>query len=137
MFEENNDLILIKAIYYSKSCIIGEQIFTSEVTFGDILNYFNANLKTEFLNLKRIYSYNGINLSETYKMKEMFKMPKDKSCLIEIKIEINEEAILDDEFDPVISKIIKPKFYPFSLFVYSPREGKITLEEYTSNISKE
>ena len=137
MFEENNDLILIKAIYYSKSCIIGEQIFTPEVTFGDILNYFNANLKTEFLNLKRIYSYNGINLSETYKMKEMFKMPKDKSCLIEIKIEVNEEAILDDEFDPVISKIIKPKFYPFSLFVYSPREGKITLEEYTSNISKE
>ena len=137
MFEENNDLILIKAIYYSKSCIIGEQIFIPEVTFGDILNYFNANLKTEFLNLKRIYSYNGINLSETYKMKEMFKMPKDKSCLIEIKIEVNEEAILDDEFDPVISKIIKPKFYPFSLFVYSPREGKITLEEYTSNISKE
>ena len=137
MFEENNDLILIKAIYYSKSCIIGEQIFTPEVTFGDILNYFNANLKTEFLNLKRIYSYNGINLSETYKMKEMFKMPKDKSCLIEIKIEVNEEAILDDEYDPIISKIIKPKFYPFSLFVYSPREGKITLEEYTSNISKE
>ena len=137
MFEENNELILIKAIYYSKSGIIGEQIFTPEVTFGDILNYFNANLKTEFLNLKRIYTYNGVNLNETYRMKEMFKIPKDKNCLIEIKIEVNEEEILDDEYDPVISKIIKPKFYPFSLFVYSPREGKITLEEYTSNISKE
>ena len=137
MFEKNNELILIKAIYYTKSRIIGEQIFTSEITFGDILKYFNEQLKTEFLNLKKIYAFNGVNLNGTYKINQLVNMPKDNNYFLEVKIEINEEERLDDEFDPIISKIIKPKFYPFSLFVYSPKEGKITLEEYTSNISKE
>ena len=137
MFEKNNELILIKAIYLSKSRIIGEQLFTSEITFGDILKYFNEQLKTEFLNLKKKYTFNGIDLNETYQIKELLNLPKDNKYLLEVKIEVNEEEILNDEYDPIITKIIKPKFYPFSLFVYSPKEGKITLEEYTSNISKE
>ena len=137
MFEKNNELIFVKVIYLTKSSIIGEQLFTSEITFGDILKYFNEQLKTEFLNLKKIYTFKGIDLNETYQIKELLNLPKDCKYLLEVKIEVNEEEILDDEYDPVISKIIKPKFYPFSLFVYSPKEGKITLEEYTSNISKE
>ena len=129
MFEKNNELILIKAIYLTKSRIIGEQLFTSEITFGDILKYFNEQLKTEFLNLKKKYTVNGIDLNETYQIKELLNLPKDNKYLLEVKIEINEEEILDDEYDPIITKIIKPKFYPFSLFAYSPKEGKITLEE--------
>ena len=67
----------------------------------------------------------------------MLNLPKNSKNLLEVKIEVNEEEILDDEYDPIITKIIKPKYYPFNLFVYSPKEGKIALEEYTSNISKE
>jgi len=137
MFEKNNELILIKAIHLTKSRIIGEQLFTSEITFGDILKYFNEQLKKEFLNLKKIYTFNGIDSNETYQIKKLLNLPKNSKNLLEVKIEVNEKEILDDEYDPIITKIIKPKYYPFSLFVYSPKEGKIALEEYTSNISKE
>ena len=137
MLQENNEPILVKAIYFSKSGIIGEQIFTQEVTLGDILYYFNTNLKQEFLNIKKNYIFNNVFLDEYCLIKNLINLPNDGPYIIEINIEINEEEILDDEFDPIITKIIKPKFYPFSLFVYSPKEGKITLEEYTSNISKE
>jgi len=108
MFEKNNELILIKAIYLTKSRIIGEQLFTSEITFGDILKYFNEQLKTEFLNLKKIYTFNGIDLNETYQIKELLNLPKNSKNLLEVKIEVNEEEILDDEYDPIITKIIKP-----------------------------
>ena len=137
MSQENNDLILIKAIYFSQSGIIGEHIFSEEITLGDILYYFNTNFKTEFLSIKEKYTFNGIVLNENNIIKNLITIPKGKSNIIEIKIEIKEKEILDDETEPVISKIIKPKFYPFSLFVYLPKEGKITLEEYTSNIVKD
>ena len=137
MSQENNDLILIKAIYFSQSGIIGEHIFSEEITLGDILYYFNTNFKTEFLSIKEKYTFNGIVLNENNIIKNLITIPKGKSNIIEIKIEIKEKEILDDESEPVISKIIKPKFYPFSLFVYLPKEGKITLEEYTSNIVKD
>ena len=137
MAQENNDLILIKVIYFSQSGIIGEHIFSGEITLGDILYYFNSNFKTEFLNLKEKYTFNGIPLNENILIKDLITIPKGKPNIIEIKIEINEKEILNDESEPVISKIIKPKFYPFSLFVYLPKEGKITLEEYTSNIVKD
>lgn len=137
MFQEINELLLIKVIYFSKSGIISEHIFSEEIVFGDIIQYFNSNLKTEFLEVKKIYSFNGIIINENTFIKDLIEIPKGKPNIIEIKIEINEKEILDDESEPIISKIIKPKFYPFSLFVYLPKEGKITLEEYTSNIVKE
>ena len=137
MSEKNNELLLIKVIYFTKSGIIGKQMFSSEVTLGDILYYFNTNYKTDFLNIKKNYSYNEHILKKDDLIKDLVDYPKEKQTIIEIKIEINEKEILDDESDPIISKIIKPKFYPFSLFVYSPKEGKIALEEYTSNIVKE
>ena len=90
MFGKNNELILIKAKNYTKSRIIGEQIFTFEVTFGDILKYFNVKLKTEFLNLKKMYTFNGIDLNETYQIKELINIPKDNNYLLEVKIEVNE-----------------------------------------------
>jgi hypothetical protein len=137
MSEENNELLLIKVIYYTKSGIIGEQMLSSEVTLGDIFYNFNTNYKTDFLNIKKIYKYNNIIIKNDDLIKDLIDYSKENQNMIEIKIEIDEKEILDDESDPIIPKIIKPKFYPFSLFVYIPKEGKITLEEYTSNIAKE
>ena len=137
MSEENNELLLIKAIYFSKSGIIGEHKFSSEVTLGDILLYFNTNFKTDYLNIKRKYTYNNTVITNDDLIKDLIDFPQENQNIIEIKIEIDEKEILDDESDPIIPKIIKPKFYPFSLFVYKPKEGKITLEEYASNIVKE
>ena len=137
MSQEINEPLLIKVIFFSISGVLREQIFPEEVSFGDIIQYFNSNLKTEFLNMKKIYSFKGIPLKETTIIKYLVDIPKDNSKILVISLEINEKEILDDESEPIIPKIIKPKFYPFSLFVYTPREGKITLEEYTSNIVKE
>ena len=137
MSKENNELLLIKVLYLTHSTIIGENIFSHDVTLKDIIFHFNTNFKTEYLNLKKKYTYNGIPINENKLLKELVNIPKGKSYIIEIKIEVNENEIFDDESEPIISKIIKPKFYPFSLFVYSPKEGRISLEEYTSNIVKE
>ena len=137
MSHEINEPLLIKAIYFSISGVISEQFFPEEATIGDILKYFNSYLKAEFLNLKKKYTYNGIPLKENIIIKNLIDIPKGNSNLLVISIEVNEKEILDDESDSIISKIIKPKYYPFSLFVYTPKEGKITLEEYTSNIARE
>ena len=134
MSKENNEFLLIKIIYFTKNSIIGEKILSHQATFGDIIYHFNTNFKTELLNINKNYKYNGINLNENTLIKDLVNIPKGKSYIIEIRIEINEKEILDDEFEPIITKIIKPKFYPFSLFVYLPKEGRIFLEEYTSNI---
>ena len=137
MSQEINEPLLIKVIFFSISGVLREQIFPEEVSFGDIIQYFNSNLKTEFLNMKKTHTFKGIPLKENTIIKNLVDIPKDNSKILVISIEINEKEILDDESEPIIPKIIKPKFYPFSLFVYTPREGKITLEEYTSNIVKE
>ena len=137
MSQKINEPLLIKVIYFSISGVIKEQIFPEEVTLGDIIQYFNSNLKTEFLNMKKKYTFKGILLKENTIIKYLVDLPKDNSKILVISIEINEKEILDDESEPIIPKIIKPKFYPFSLFVYTPKEGKITLEEYTSNIVRE
>ena len=137
MSQEINEPLLIKVIYFSTSGVIKEEIFPEEVTFGEIIQYFNSNLRTEFLNLKKRYTFNGIIIKENNIIKNLIKIPKNNSKILIISIEIDEKEILDDESEPIISKIIKPKLYPFSLFVYTPKEGKITLEEYTSNIVRE
>ena len=137
MSQEINEPLLIKVIYFSTSGVIKEEIFPEETTFGEIIQYFNSNLKTEFLNLKKRYTFNGIIIKENNIIKNLIKIPKNNSKILIISIEIDEKEILDDESEPIISKIIKPKLYPFSLFVYTPKEGKITLEEYTSNIVRE
>ena len=137
MSKDNNEFLLIKTIYFTKNSIIGEKILSHQATFGDIIYHFNTNFKTEFLNINKNYKYNGKSLNENTLIKDLIKIPKGKSYIIEIRIEINEKEILDDEFEPIITKIIKPKFYPFSLFVYLPKEGRIFLEEYTSNIVKQ
>ena len=132
---ENNEIILIKVIYFSNSGIIGEQTFPQEITFANIINTFNENYKTETLTMKQQYIYNNIILDENTLIKNLVNIPKGKSKIIELKIEINEKELLNNELDQIMSKIIKPKFYPFGLFVYSPSEGTISLEEYTSNIA--
>jgi hypothetical protein len=137
MSQEINEPLLIKVIFFSISGVLREQIFPEEVSFGDIIQYFNSNLKTEFLNMKKTHTFKGIPLKENTIIKNLVDIPKDNSKILVISIEINEKEILDDESEPIIPKIIKPKFYPFSLFVYTPKEGKITLEEYTSNIVRE
>ena len=137
MNKDNNGIMLIKVIYYSNSGIIGEQTFFQGITFSNIINDFNENFRTESLNMKQKYIYNNIVLKENTIIKNLVKIPKGKSKIIELKIEIDEKEFVNDESDPIISKIIKPKFYPFGLFVYSPSLGTITLEEYTSSIANE
>ena len=133
MIQENNENILIKVIYYSKSGLIFEKKFDQEATFGDIINYFKANNSNKLLTIKRNYSYMGITLKNSDKIKNLVYFQKNKSYEIEIKIEINENDILDDESEPIIPKMVKPKCYSFGLYIYLPKDGKIILDEFTPN----
>jgi hypothetical protein len=37
-----------------------------------------------------MYTFNGIDLNETYQIKELINIPKDNNYLLEVKIEVNE-----------------------------------------------
>ena len=137
MKKRNNENILIKAIYYVKSGIIKEQTFNKEITFGEIINYFKNTNTNKLLTIKNNYKYNGTALLPNQKIKDLVNLQKGNSYMIEIKIELNEEEIIDDESELIQQKIIKPKFPIFGLYIYFPKEGKITLEQYDKEIIKE
>lgn len=137
MQSRNNENFLIKAIYYTKSGIIKEQTFNKEITFGEIINNFKNTNKNKLLTIKNSYKYNGTALLPNQKIKNLVNLQKGNSYMIEIKIELNEEEIIDDESESIQQKIIKPKFPIFGLYIYFPKEGIITLEQYDKEIIKE
>lgn len=137
MKNQNNEEILIKAVFYTKSDIIEEYIFDQDVTFGEILNYFLSKSKNKQLSFKKYYYYNKIVLKPSDVIKNLVYIPKGKSLEIEIAIELKENEIMDDESYPEIAQIIKPKLYNFGLFIYFPKDGIINLEQYTENKIKE
>lgn len=137
MKNQNNEEILIKAVFYTKSGIIEEYIFDQNVTFGDILNYFLSKSNNKQLSLKKYYYYNKILLKPSDVIKNLVYIPKGKSLEIEIKIELKENEIMDDESFPEITEIMKPKLYNFGLYIYSPKDGIINLEQYTEDKIKE
>ena len=137
MQSSNNENILIKAIYFNKSGIIKEQTFNKEITFGDIINNFKNSKENKLLTLKKNYKYNGTPIFSNQKIKNLVNIQKGNSYIIEIKIELNEEEIIDDELELIQQKIIKPKFPIFGLYIYFPKEGVITLEQYDEEIIKE
>lgn len=131
MKNQNNEDILIKAIFYTKSGIIEENIFDQNVTFGEILNYFLSKSQNKLFIPKKYYYYNNIMLQQNDLIKNFVYLPKGKPLEIEIKIELNENEIMDDESSPEITEIMKPKLYNFGLYIYLPKEGIINLEQYT------
>ena len=137
MKNKNNEEILIKAVFYNKSGIIEEYIFDQNATFGEILNYFLSKSKNKQLSLKKYYYYNKIVLKPNDVIKNLVYIPKGKSLEIEIKIELKEKEIMDDESSPEITQVMKPKLYNFGLFIYFPKDGIINLEQYTENKIKE
>ena len=62
MQSRNNENILIKAIYYTKSGINEKQTFNKEITFGEIINNFKNTNKNKLLSVKNSYKYNGTAL---------------------------------------------------------------------------
>lgn len=121
MQRRNNENILIKAIYYTKSGI-KEQTFNEEITFEEIINNFKNTNKNKLLTIKNKYIYNKTALLPNQKIKNLVYLQKGNSYKIEIKIELNEEEIIDDLF---------------GLYIYYPKEGIITLEQYDKDIIKE
>ena len=123
---------IIKVIYCTKSGIIFEnKTFGEEVIFGDIINYFNRTNKNKLYTIKNNYNYFGKILKNNDKIKNLVFFQKGKVYEIEIRIEINEKQILNDELDPIITKMFKPKLYSFGLYIYTPKDGKISLDEFT------
>lgn len=137
MKNKNNEEILIKAVFYTQSGIIEEYIFDQNVTFGEILNYFLSKSKNKNLSLRKYYYYNKIMIKPSDVIKNLVYIQKGKSLEIEIKIELKENEIMDDESFPEITEIMKPKLYNFGLFIYFPKDGIINLEQYTENKIKE
>lgn len=137
MQKDNKEEIIIIAIFYTKSGIIEEKTFRKEVTFGEILNYIKMNYKNTLFNVKQNYNYNGIILKPDDIIKNLAYLQKGKSYEIEIRIELNERVLLDDESDPILNKIIKPKLYNFGLYIYFPKKGILNLEEYKIDDIKE
>lgn len=132
-----NNIVPIKVKFYSKSGVLGETEFESNETFGTILKYFNYNLKSKYLRLKDEYIIDGKKIEDNEKAinlieaQEGFDLTKG-----ELWIEVDETEKIDDENEPVMEKILKPKKDPFGIFVFTPSKGSVTLEEYNEKISE-
>ena len=113
MKNQNNEEILIKAVFYTKSEIIEEYIFDQNVIFGEILNYFLSKSKNKNLSLRKYYYYNKIMIKPSDVIKNLVYIQKGKSLEIEIKIELKEKEKMDDEYFSEIIEIMKQKLYNY------------------------
>ena len=127
--------ILVK--YYTKSRILYQQEFGSYSTFGDLLNFFNENLKNNEIQLKKKYFINNKEIKNSDLLINIIQQADISSKIISTNflIEVEEITNFGDENIPCFKKILQPSSRDkFGLYVFLPEKGVISLEEYPENI---
>jgi hypothetical protein len=126
----------IRAVFFTKNRLIGEQLFPGNLTFGQLKQYFQEKFSNGTASLFKSYFLNSIKLSDSDLISQNF-LPEQNSKLLEIVIAIelkeNEENLINLEEEKkhiVLKKIIQPKKNPFELIVFSPQNNKIQFEQY-------
>ena len=135
----NDKEIPILVIYYSKSRILHQQVFGSFSAFGDLLNFFNGNIKNNEIKLKKKYFINNKEIKNSDLLIKLIQQTNisDKIKSINFLIEIEEINNIGDENLPIFKKILQPSRDKFGLYVFFPEKGTISLEEYPKNIENE
>ena len=131
----NTNLYPIRAVFFTKNRLIGEQLFPGNFTIGQLKKYFLDNLSDGTTFLYNSYFLNSMELLDSDLICHFF-LPDQNSKLLEIVIAIelkeNEENLINSKEDKhqIFSKIIQPKENPFGLIVFFPQNNKIQFEEY-------
>ena len=125
----------VRAIYFTKNRLIGEQLFPNNITLGQIKNYYEQNLSDGKNILFNTYYINSNKLQDSDIISK-YLQPEKNSKLLEISIAIelfdSKEKQLSslNIHEQIYTQIIQPKLNPFGLIVFFPQINKIQFEEY-------
>ena len=132
----NNKEFQILVIYFTKSKIINEKYFDSFSNFGLLLEYFNKNIKNDSYQLKQNYLLNNIQIKNTDLLIDLIKLqnPSQKIKNAKFSIEIEETNKIGYENYPIFKKILQPFRIDKSIYIFTPEDGIMSLEQYPENI---
>ena len=135
----NNEEIPILVIYYIKSKIIHKKQFGSFTKFGELITYFNTNIKSDSIKLKKRYLLNDKEIKEEDLLLDLIQA-YDKSKKIisaNFSLELEEINNIGDEEYSSYKKILQPKYNPnFGIYIFYPETCSLSLEEYPEIITK-
>ena len=131
----------VRAIFFTKNKLIGEQLFPNNITLGEIKDFYQQNLSDGKTLLFNTYYINSHKIEDSNIISRNIQpAPNAKLLDISIAIEvidskekINTSINLDDRNEQIYTQIIQPKINPFGLIVFFPQYNKIQYEEYPSD----
>ena len=143
MYSSNKNIgFPVTIIYFTKNRLLYKDKSFSKNTFNSILENFKKNpvYKSE-AKLKNIYLLNGREIRNNQLLEELINQNEPQSLSTikeaEISLELEDLVYNGDSTYQCYQKIIQPKFNPFGLYIYSPKEGTIcsyTYPEKTINL---
>ena len=135
----NDKEIPILVIYYTKSKIICQKEFGSFSRFDNLLKFFNENIKNSEIRLKQKYLLNNKEIKNSDLLIDLIQAYDSSKKIINanFSIEIEEINNIGDENFPYFSKILQPVRNKFGIYVFTPENGSMSLEQYPDNIENE
>ena len=135
----NDKEIPILVIYYTKSKIICQKEFSSFSRFDNLLKFFNENIKNSEIRLKQKYLLNNKEIKNSDLLIDLIQAYDSSKKIINanFSIEIEEINNIGDENFPYFSKILQPVTNKFGIYVFTPENGSMSLEQYPDNIENE
>ena len=135
----NDKEIPILVIYYTKSKIICQKEFGSFSRFDNLLKFFNENIKNSEIRLKQKYLLNNKEIKNSDLLIDLIQAYDSSKKIINanFSIEIEEINNIGDENFPYFSKILQPVTNKFGIYVFTPENGSMSLEQYPDNIENE
>ena len=134
----------IRAIFFTKTRLVGEKLFQSKISFGEIKKYYEKYLSDGTTSLFNTYYLNSTQLGDSDIISNNFQKDQN-SNLIEISIAIelidnNQKKTnlirFADENEQIQTKILQPKLNPFGLIVFFPQNNHIQIEDYPKEITQ-
>ena len=128
----------ITVTFLTKSRILYKEKINSKTSFNSLLEKFKNNSQYQSqAKLKNKYIINGKQIRNNQTLEEIILQNMYDPTNSELYLELNDILYAGDTYINVYKKIIQPKENPFGLFIYSTREGMLSLhnfEEKTINL---
>ena len=123
----NNSGFPVTIIYFTKNRILYKEQASSKDSFNSILENFRRNqaYKNKAI-LKNKYLLNGSLIRNDQLLEELIRKNNPQSFFnikeAELSVELEELLYTGDSAYKIYQKIIQPKFNPFGLYIYTPKE---------------
>ena len=128
----------ITVTFLTKSRTLYKEKINSKTSFNSLLEKFKNNSQYQSqAKLKNKYMINGKQIRNNQTLEEIIFQNMCDPNNSELYLELNDILYSGDTYINEYKKIIQPKKNPFGLFIYSSREGMLSLhnfEEKTINL---